>query len=489
MKAFLATSPRNAEETKRVAKILNSNGVECACSVSGTDTLQGAALFTQYAEQIGSADFFLTIQKQIGIDTAVEIGIAHALGKRCYVIVYDKRDIGPDDTMAYHAAGRRISEGELESVINGLKTSMDVGDGLPFHICDAREHFIGVVRDLNRSFESGRMVDAHYVSELENSLRSRFDQSVVLTSSGTSALSLTLQAILGTKREVVVPSLTFPATIQAVLNAGGKPVYADVQKDSWTLCPEDVSRKCGEKCGAILPVHLFGVPADLGALEKIGQTAGVPVVYDACQAFGSTYKDSEIGAGRCPEVFSLDATKIVTGGLGGFVSADDGLTERIRVMKNLGCSQHVPVERGTNSRVLEFTAILALRSLRSLDRRMAERQGIANEYESLIEDLPFIESQTCPQGSVTNHQMYGVLVNQGIGAKAQGAFRALAAAGLGSRVFAPILLHKDPIFGGHPSIHLPVTERIAPRLLCLPIHHLVTPEHVSKIGNILRGLS
>ena len=489
MKAFVATSPRNAEEARRVAKILNSNGVECACSVADADTLQGADLFSQHIEQIGSADFFVAIQKHIGIDTAVEIGIAHALGKRCYVIVYDERAITPDHAMACHAAGQRISEGELESVIQDLRRNADEDDDLPFHICDAREHFIGVVRDLNRVFESGRMVDAHYVSELENSLRSRFGRSVVLTSSGTSTLSLTLQAILGTKREVIVPSLTFPATIQAVLNAGGTPVYADVQQDSWTLCPEDVSRKCGEDCGAILPVHLFGVPADLGALEKIGRTVGVPVVYDACQAFGSTYKNSEIGAGRCPEVFSLDATKIVTGGLGGFVSADDELTKRINVMKNVGCSQHVPVERGTNARVLEFTAILALRSLRSLDRRMAERRAIAKEYDSLIKDLPFIESQTCPRGSTTNHQMYGVLVSQAIGAMAEGAFRTLAGAGLGSRVFAPKLLHKEPIFGGDPTIHLPVTERIAPRLLCLPIHHLVTPEHVSKIGDILRGLS
>src|SRR5438128_2022040 len=229
-----------------------------------------------------------------------------------------------------------------------------------------------------------------YVSQFENNTREYLGVHTITVSSGTMAMVLTLQA-LGLQRgqKVILPSFTFMATGQSVLYAGGVPVFAEVS-DELTLCPKDLAQllQKHENVFAVIPVHMYGLPARTGEIEEAVRAASrkrgyrIRVIYDAAHAFGSQRDGRKVGTCGDAEVFSLSVTKVVVTVEGGLVSGHDSeLIGRIAKMRNYGIdSNYNAFWPGMNGKMSEFHAIVGIENLKQLNALMGQRTQHARYY-------------------------------------------------------------------------------------------------------------
>ena len=178
-------------------------------------------------------------------------------------------------------------------------------------------------------------VSEEFEERLKEIIRTRY---VLAVNTGTSALHLALACLdLRADDEVLLPSLTFAASAQAILMAGGTPVFCEVLADTLNLDPADVARRATSRSRAVMPTHFGGLPCEMGTIETIAQTNGLAIVEYAAHAFGSTYHGRAVGALGDLAAFSFDPIKNITCGEGGAVATDvERFAERIRLMRNLG---------------------------------------------------------------------------------------------------------------------------------------------------------
>jgi perosamine synthetase len=171
---------------------------------------------------------------------------------------------------------------------------------------------------------------------------------VLAVNSGTAALHAALLAA-GVKQgdEVLLPSFTFVATANAVVAAGGKPVFVDIKKDDYTVDVSDMESKITKKSRAVVPVHLYGHPADMDEISELAEKHSIDVIEDACQSLGSTYKKKQTGTFGVMGCFSMYASKVLTAGEGGAIATDDDeMADRIKTIRNHGMVE------GNDTRIL-----------------------------------------------------------------------------------------------------------------------------------------
>ena len=183
-----------------------------------------------------------------------------------------------------------------------------------------------------------------YVDRFEESFASYLGvRHAVAVSNGTTALHLALHA-LGVKAgdEVIIPNLTFAATAHTVLQTGATPVFVDVEPDSWCMSPKAVERAISPQTRAIMPVHLYGHPADMGRIDVIAREHGLVLIEDAAEAHGAMIGNQKVGSLGAAGCFSFYGNKLMTTGEGGIVSTnDDGLATRLRFLKDHGMTPQV----------------------------------------------------------------------------------------------------------------------------------------------------
>jgi perosamine synthetase len=234
-------------------------------------------------------------------------------------------------------------------------------------------------------------------------------------SSGTAALHAALLAVgVGPGDEVVVSPYSWPQSVSPVVFCGAKPVFADIDPDTWNLDPTVVSRMLTPRTRAIVPVHLFGHPADMTALSEIGRKRGIPVIADAAQALGAEYKGSPVGKWGDAACFSLGRGKLVSGGEGGILVTDDEDIYR----QALRFSQHPERLRrcggdtgGTplalNYRIHPMAAVLALADMQDMPRRLHHRRAIFETTRELMAGcLDTVAFQASHEGAVA--AAYGI---------------------------------------------------------------------------------
>jgi dTDP-4-amino-4,6-dideoxygalactose transaminase len=493
VKVFVATSLKNGAEAGRICDLLTKAHCEVFCALSDRGNLQGAALFNHNFRHLREADLFVAVLKDVGRDVAAEIGMARALGKASIGVLYN---LSADDVMPFYALDKLVKEEEfgalLLEVIPGLAPVLSdapaaVKDGaLPYLKPDLIEHLPQLSRDLEIIVAGGQLVEGSYVQALEQCFSSCFERPAVVMGSGTVALTLLFDSLLGKKREVIVPALSFAATLQALVHANAVPVFCDVLPDSWLADPADVESRINSQTGAILAVHLFGVPAEIERLEELGRRHNIPVVFDACQAYGQRYAGRNIGAFGAASVFSLDASKLVTGALGGVIALDDpDLIERLRWAKTYGNdSERRTVCLGFNGKMGEISAAMALRHLEGSGRRLAASAERIGWYRSALTGLPGVVMQA--EGASSAGRTYFAVFLDHPDPDAIWRVRELLRSGrIEARVYNPTRLQNLPFFNSGRRPVLPVTERLAGRLLCLPVHEGIAREHVSAIRTIL----
>ncbi len=317
----------------------------------------------------------------------------------------------------------------------------------------------------------------------------------VATSSCTAALHLALHVLgIGPGDEVVVPSLSFIATANAVRHCGATPVFADVDPLTGNLTPDTVTAVRTGRTRAVLVVHQAGVPADIPALRA--RCGALPLVEDAACAAGSVAGGRPVGSGALMATWSFHPRKLITTGEGGMLTTDDpARAARLRRLREHGMStsaadRHAAggnaveeyTETAFNYRLTDIQAAMGLVQLRRLPGIVARRRELAARY---VELLPGLRTVRDPDGAAANFQSFWVVLPDGAPPVAQ-VLAALAAAGVSARR-GIMAAHREPAYAGHPHGPLPGTDLLATRSLILPLHHDLTDTEQVTVVQALAG--
>jgi perosamine synthetase len=335
--------------------------------------------------------------------------------------------------------------------------------------------------------DSGMLVQGPRVKALEE----RFAEVcgtkyAVATSSGTTALYLALLAHdVGVGDEVITTSFTFVATVSSILFTGAKPVFVDIDEQTFNVVPELIEQAVTPRTKAILPVHLYGHPCDMDAILDIAQRHNLVMIEDAAQAIGATYQGKPVG-GFGVGCFSLYATKNVMSGEGGMITADDeAVAERCRLLRSHGSRKRYYYDfLGYNLRMSDLHAAIGLAQIARLDELTARRQANAAYLNAHIAS---VVTPTVRDGCEHVWHQYTVRVDGGRDRDA--AVAHLNEAGVGTGVFYPVPLHQQgyirEIVG---DVSLPVTERLAQEVISLPVHPQLSQADLEQIVTAVNAL-
>jgi perosamine synthetase len=310
----------------------------------------------------------------------------------------------------------------------------------------------------------------------------------VLMANGTLALEAVLRGLgIGPGDEVVTVSFTFNATVSAVLQTGARPVFVDVRADDFCMDPELVEAAITPRTKAIMPVHLYGLMADMDPLVEIAQRHELAIVEDAAQAHGARYRGHR--AGRFgPAMFSLYATKNLMTGEGGFATTDDdALADRLRLYRNQGMRVRYEHEAlGTNFRPTEIAAALGLAQLARLDERTAQRRRNAAR---LSEGLDGYLTPLVPDGREHVWHQYTMRFPGERQTVADG----LAKREIGTLVYYPVPVHRQAYLRAYApnatDLDLPVTNRLADEVLSIPVRPNLAPDELERVIEAIREIA
>ncbi|WP_030664622.1 DegT/DnrJ/EryC1/StrS family aminotransferase [Streptomyces cellulosae] len=322
----------------------------------------------------------------------------------------------------------------------------------------------------------------------------------IAVSSCTTALHLSLVALgVGPGDEVVVPSLSFIATANAVRYVGAEPVFADVEAATGNLTTATVDAVRTPRTKAVLIVHQGGVPADVHSLRAACADWDLPLVEDAACAIGSTVGGKPVGHGALVAAWSFHPRKVVTTGEGGMITTDDAQwAARLRRLREHGMNasaaerhaSNKPVlesylEVGYNYRMTDVQAAIGLVQLDKLDAMIVRRRELAARYDTLLQSVPGLTPVRDPAHGQSNFQSYWVLLDEGFSLGRDDLLAALAEAGVSARR-GIMASHLEPAYQGHPCAPLPVTERISRDSLILPLFHTMTEAQQDRVVAALR---
>lgn len=304
----------------------------------------------------------------------------------------------------------------------------------------------------------------------------------VAVNSGTSGLHLGLLAAgVGPGDEVIVPSFTFAATANSVALTGATPVFVDIELDQFCLDPRAVAAAVTERTKAVMPVHLYGHPADMDALGALAAERGIDVYEDAAQAHGATLGGRPVGSFGTFAMFSLYPTKNMTSGEGGMVSCDDDVARRVRLLRNQGMERQYANELiGFNARMTDIHAAIGRVQLGKLPAWTARRQANAAYLDAHLRGV--VTPPVAP-GAVHVYHQYTIRIDGATGAERDAVVAAMKSEHqVGSGVYYPIPNHRlESLAHFAPDLDLPVTEKAAREVISLPVHPSLTDEDLERI--------
>lgn len=305
---------------------------------------------------------------------------------------------------------------------------------------------------------------------------------------GTDALHLALRALgIGTGDEVITVSHTAVATVAAIDMAGATPVLADVDARTRTIDPAAAAALITPRTKAIISVHLYGHPADLGALQALCRQHGLRLIEDCAQAHAALWHGRRVGGIGHVAAFSFYPTKNLgaTGDGGMVLTSDPDVADRLRLLRQYGwrTPQHSEL-KGWNSRLDPLQAAVLGVKLRHLDARTARRQALAQAYAEALHGLP-VALPTVAEGCTHVYHLYVVeLAEQGV----RDALRAhLAADGIMAGIHYPEPVHVQPAYVEVRKGPMPVSERLAATILSLPLYPEMADEDVRRVALSMRG--
>lgn len=338
-----------------------------------------------------------------------------------------------------------------------------------------------------RVLASGLLAQGREVAAFEEAFSAVVEgRNCIAVNSGTSALHLALLANgIGPGDEVVVPSFTFAATANAVSLTGATPVFADIDPRTFCLDPDAAAAAVGPRTAALLPVHLYGQPADMTALGQVQLRHGLLMIEDAAQAHAATLDGRPAGALGDAAAFSFYPTKNMTTGEGGIlVTADAAAARKARLLRNQGMERQYENELvGYNLRLTEVAAAIGQVQLRRLPGFTARRRSHAKTLDAAIPAGSGVQGPHVLPGATHVYHQYTVR-----SAERDHVEQCFTSAGIECRVYYPTPVHLLPAFDRR-DLDLPATARAAAEVLSLPVGPHLDDEEVARVAGVFAQLA
>jgi perosamine synthetase len=333
------------------------------------------------------------------------------------------------------------------------------------------------------------------VQDFESSLRRFLNvKHVVAVNSGTAALHAALLALdIKTDDEVLLPSFTFVATANAVVASGAKPVFVDINTKDYTIDLHDLKKKISRKSKAIIPVHLYGHPADLTELNEIANQHSLYIIEDACQSLGSTYKNKQTGTFGKMGCFSMYASKVLTSGEGGaIVTNEDKIADTLKMIRNHGMVEGYDTRvLGLNYRLPELSAAIAKIQMKKLKTILDLRRRNSLLLSNLLETIIKKYNIHIPQEDKIkkfNWYLYTLAFNGSNNLPLRDHVKKkLIENGIGVAVYYDPPVHKTPFYQKFSSLNddLQNTNWSSEHVLSFPVHPGVSEIDIQNIVNVL----
>jgi perosamine synthetase len=349
---------------------------------------------------------------------------------------------------------------------------------------------------------SGWVVGGPRLLELEQAFASLCGAKVAIgVSSWTTGGFLVLKALgIGPGDEVIVPSLTFIASVNVIVHAGAKPVFADIDPLTYNIDPDDIARRITPRTKAILPVDQIGLPCEIDRIRALADKHGLIVIQDAACSIGSRFHDRPVGSLAPITIFSLHARKVVTTGEGGMIVTDDeALAARLKRLRHQGMSlsdferhgasptqfETYP-EIGYNFRLTDVQAAIGVVQMGKIDALIARRREIAERYNAALANSPLLAAPHVPEHVTPNWQTYQVRVRDGARLSRNDIMERLHARGIATRRGVMASHLEAPYRANAPS--LPHTEAVAASTLQLPLFPNMSEADVSAVIEAIQAI-
>jgi dTDP-4-amino-4,6-dideoxygalactose transaminase len=341
---------------------------------------------------------------------------------------------------------------------------------------------------------SGHLAQGPKVEALEAQFRERCGTAhAVAVSSGTTALVAALSALgVGPGDEVVTAPFTFAATLNAILEVGATARFADVDARDFTITADAVEAVVTDRTRVLMPVHLYGQPADMDAIAALATRIGASVIEDAAQAHGARVGTRSVGSFGIG-CFSLYATKNVTTGEGGMVTTDDDdVAAELRILRNQGMrARYEYLRPGHNWRLTDLQAAVGIPQMRRLDELIAARRRNADRLDAGLAGVPGLLTPARATGRTHVFHQYTVRIGPDAVVDRDELGARLGQRGIGSGVYYPRLVHDYPCYRDRPDVVLdptPEAARAAAEVLSLPIHPGVDVADLDRIVDTVRSV-
>jgi dTDP-4-amino-4,6-dideoxygalactose transaminase len=333
--------------------------------------------------------------------------------------------------------------------------------------------FSEMAGDMESILSTGMVTKGRFMREFEDKISQHLNvKHAIAVSSCTSGMMLTHKALeLG--GDVIVPSFTFMATAAALIWAGLRPVFADVDRETNNLDPAAAEAVITPQTTAIVAVHQFGNPADLAALQKVALGHGLNLIIDAAHGFGARYQGEPVGKQAKAHIFSLSPTKLLISGEGGIVATDDdALAEKIRIGREYGNDgKYDSAFAGLNARMPEFNALLGLHSLEMLEEAAEKRNETAALFQEALGRLQGIGFQLVRDGDRHSYRELSITIEPGFfGLTRDELALALSAENVDTRKYYQPPIHKQTAYRSfYSDAPLPNTDWLSENSLSLPM--------------------
>ena len=347
---------------------------------------------------------------------------------------------------------------------------------------------------VGRVLESGYLTQGKVTEEFERAVADYVGaEAAFAVSSATTGLQLSLHA-LGIKPgdEVLMPAFSFPATANSVIQHGAVPVFVDTLRDTFALDPAALDEAVTPRTAAIMPVHPFGLCADMDAINAVADKHGLVVVEDSACALTATYQGRQAGVLGKAGVFSFHPRKIITTGEGGVITTNDGaMIDRLRILRSHGSVRGELylefVDAGYNYRMSDVQAAIGVVQMERLPDIARNRAKMAAELTSVLADVPRLRTPVVPEGLTHSFQSYVVMLDDDVDRDA--VIRSTRAAGV-ETTLGTYGMHLQPYFADrfrYTPEQFPEATRAHRQALTLPLHSKLVRRDLEEVATVLQA--
>ena len=353
-----------------------------------------------------------------------------------------------------------------------------------------------VLENLRESYASGTVTNGRLVKLFEEEVcRFTGARHAVAVSSCTSGLILALASKrFPAHSEVIVPSFTFAATVEAIVWNDLTPVYVDCLPETMTIDPGEVVRALGPDTAAVCPVNVFGLPPDVTSLTEISERYGLPLIFDSAQGLGSSFEGKASGCFGLCEAFSLSPSKVITAIEGGLITTDDTVTaERVKCMRDYGKSPDGDdmLFNGLSARMSELHACVGLLNLRRADALISSRVRLIRRYAERLANMPGCKTQQLPGDRTTSGNYFTLLVGEAASLPRDRLYEELKARSIYTKKYYAMPVHAQTAFRDRPHRivgDLRHTWAATTESLALPLYGHLTDQEQDRVCDAIESL-